>query len=168
MKQTRILNAIKSFFEDSSNDTENVHEPEYKESVDYTVFGENGEHTVLTDDDIREFVTGKFLRCIYPVCHWQKVGETYWFEYSGNCTYNVRSDNALGKQFSMTVHQLVTGFVPVDVESDPYMMLMYFYFLGQARMNDIYIRKILDYYKSVGLFDGKEIDLNSCCLMMIK
>lgn len=76
--------------------------------------GADGSLNAIDDDVIRDFVTGRFLRCIIPVTTWMKQGETYWLEYVSDGLYNVRSDNALGKQFQMNVRQLFTSFVPVE------------------------------------------------------
>lgn len=66
------------------------------------------------NNEISNYVYGKFFRCIKPFLSWMKIGETYWFEYKDNNTYEVRSDNNLGKTFKMEIHQLLTCFLPCE------------------------------------------------------
>lgn len=162
MKHTRFFSTIRSLFKSDDKEVNDEQDPdvltddEIVKIVEHTLFGDDETTTLLTDDEIVEFVSGRFLRCIFPVCHWMKQGESYWFEYVGNGRYNVRSDNNLGKDFYMTVHQLITGYVPVEFEEDPYKMLEYFFLLGKANINKMYIDKMIDYYKTVGLVDSSK------------
>ena len=120
------------------------------------IVGDDGSQNVIDEDVIRDFVTGRFLRCIIPVMTWMKQGETYWLEYVSDGLYDVRSDNALGKQFQMNVRQLFTSFVPVEYESDVYKLMTYFFLLGNLRIDAAFIQNIIEYYKKAGLVDGSK------------
>ena len=131
---------------------------EYEQDCDdnHMIVGADGSLNAIDDDVIRDLVTGRFLRCIIPVMTWMKQGETYWLEYVSDGLYNVRSDNALGKQFQMNVRQLFTSFVPVEYESDVYKLMTYFFLLGNLRIDSAFIQNIIEYYKTVGLVDGSK------------
>ncbi len=92
---------------------------------------------LLTDKEIDEYVYGKFFRCIKPFLSWMKKGETLWLEYTGNNEYNVRSDNHLGKNFRMTVKQLLVCFHPYEIEENLHEALRYFHWLGELGISDV-------------------------------
>lgn len=92
---------------------------------------------LLTEKEIHEYVFGKYLRCVKPFLSWLKQGETYWLEYKGNNEYNVRSDNNLNTNFSMTVKQLLDCFHPCEVEENLHESLRYFHWLGELGISDV-------------------------------
>ena len=49
------------------------------------------------ENEISEWVYGKFFRCIKPFLSWMKKDESYWLEYHGNNKYEVRSETILGR-----------------------------------------------------------------------
>ena len=63
----------------------------------------------IAEKEKREFVGDGFIKC-YADFQDFKEGETYWLEYVGNDSYNVRSDNLLGKMYHITPCQLYTIF----------------------------------------------------------
>lgn len=110
-----------------------------------------------SENAISEMVCGKFFRCIKPFLSWMKKGESYWLEYHGNNKYEVRSDNNLGKNFEMAVHQLLTCFVPCDCERDELLAIKYFHWLGELRVHHGYIDDYVAYkehlYKKIAMLD---------------
>lgn len=98
---------------------------------------------LMSNDEISEFVYGKFFICINKFLSWLKEGEHYWFEYIyEDDSYEVRSDNNLGKRFKMEPFQLLTCFVPCFVEEDPILGFKHFYHLykrgiSKERIDDI-------------------------------
>ena len=109
------------------------------------------------ENEISEMVYGKFFRCIKPFLSWMKKGESYWLEYHGNNKYEVRSDNNLGKNFEMEVHQLLTCFVSCDCERDKLLAIKYFHWLGELRVHHGYIDDYVAYkehlYKKIAMLD---------------
>lgn len=63
----------------------------------------------IAEKEKREFVDDGFIKC-YADFQDFKEGKTYWLEYVGNDSYNVRSDNLLGKTYHITPCQLYTIF----------------------------------------------------------
>lgn len=107
-------------------------------------------------ENISEFVSGKFFRCINPFLSWMRKGECYWFEYIGDYEFEIRSDNALGTKFEMTDYQLIVNFVPVEVEEDFTKAVKYFYKLGELDIHHSYIDTIVDFYINLNK-DGSKI-----------
>lgn len=97
------------------------------------------------DMEISNYVYGKFFRCIKPFLSWLKKGESYWLEYHGKNKYEVRSDNNLGTNFEMEVHQLLTCFVPCDCEHDDLLAIKYFHWLGELGIHHSYIDDYVTY-----------------------
>ena len=102
---------------------------------------------LLNEKAISEFVSGRFFRCIKPFLSWLKKGETYWFEYHNDGNFEIRSDNELGKKFSMTTYQLLTCFVPIECETNMNYTMGYFYKLGQLRVHETNIYDIIKFYE---------------------
>ena len=108
---------------------------------------------ILSDEGISVFLYGRFFRCVKPFLSWLKKGETYWFEYQGNGNYEVRSDNALGKKFTMTDFQLITCFFPTDCEKDIYSAFNYFHWLGEEGIHHGRTDDIIDFYRKSGIIE---------------
>lgn len=102
---------------------------------------------LMTGEEISNYVNGRFFRCISPFYTWLKKGESYWFEYHGDNTYEVRSDNALGKKVEMEVHQLLTCFVPTECETDIYFGIKYWHWLGEMGIHHGNIDEIVKWYE---------------------
>lgn len=128
----------------------------YDEAVDAVNHIFNGECTravvpenrrLLLDSEISDYVSGHFFRCVKTFLSWLKKGETYWFEYKGNGKYEVRSDNNLGNSFEMTVHQLLTCFIPCECEKNVYTSMQYFHWLGELGIHHGYVDEMIDAYK---------------------
>lgn len=92
---------------------------------------------LMTSEEISLYVSGRFFRCISPFYSWLKKGESYWFEYHGDNTYEVRSDNNLGKQFTMETYQLLNCFYPVECETDICLAIKYCHWLGELGICNI-------------------------------
>ena len=84
----------------------------------------------FTKNEISNYVSQQFFRCVRPFLSWMKKGETYWFEYHNDGEYEVRSDNNLGQKFEMTTHQLLGNFYPVECETDICAAMNYAHWLG--------------------------------------
>lgn len=87
----------------------------------------------LSDEERHEYVSGKFFRCVSPFLSWMKKNDAYWFEYKGSGVYEVRSDNALWRNFCMTDAQLLRNFVPVSCEASLLNTCRHFFWLGQFK-----------------------------------
>lgn len=98
------------------------------------------------ENEISNYVYGKFFRCIKPFLSWMTKGESYWFEYKGNNMYEVRSDNNFGKNFEMEVHQLLTCFLPCECENNKSELIRYFHWLGELQIHHGYVD---DYTSSI-------------------
>jgi len=99
-----------------------------------------------TDKKISDYLHGKFFRCVGRFLPWLKIGETYWFEYHGNGEYEVRSDNNLGKRFNMSQLQLITKFVPTEVEDDISFALTYGFWLSDRGVHHTNLDNMINYY----------------------
>ena len=96
----------------------------------------------FTENEISNYVTQQFFRCVRPFLSWMKKGETYWFEYHNNGEYEISSDNNLGQKFEMTTHQLLSNFYPVECETDICAAMDYAYRLGELGFDHWYIEEI--------------------------
>ena len=85
------------------------------------------------ENEISNYVSQQFFRCVRPFLSWMKKGETYWFEYHNDGEYEVRSDNNLGQKFEMTTHQLLGNFYSVECETDICDAMDYAYWLGDGQ-----------------------------------
>lgn len=101
--------------------------------------------TIMNDFEVEVYTYQKFFRCINPFLSWLKREETYWFEYKGNGKFEIRSDNNLGKNFEMTIYQLLTCFYPVEIESNITQMMIHAHFLGNRNFHRTDIKDIADY-----------------------
>lgn len=57
-----------------------------------------------------KYFVAYWLECVIPFQDF-KVGERYWLESLPNNEFNVRSDNLLGKTYTISDEQLATHFV---------------------------------------------------------
>ena len=96
----------------------------------------------FTENEISNYVSQQFFRCVRPFLSWMKKGETYWFEYHNDGGYEVRSDNNLGQKFEMTTHQLLGNFYPVECETDVCAAMDYAHWLGELGFHHGYIEEI--------------------------
>lgn len=96
----------------------------------------------FTENELSNYVSQRFFRCVRPFLSWMKKGETYWFEYHNNGEYEVRSDNNLGQKFEMTMHQLLGNFYPVECETDICAAMDYAHWLGELGFHHDYIEEI--------------------------
>lgn len=103
------------------------------------------------NNEISNYVYGKFFRCIRPFLSWLKKGETYWFEYKDNNMFEVRSDNNLGKTFNMEIHQLLTCFLPCECEDNEFEMIRYFHWLGELNIHHGYVDDYIQYKEQLYL-----------------
>ena len=104
------------------------------------------------ENEISEWVYGKFFRCIKPFLSWMRKGESYWLEYKGNNVYEVRSDN-----FEMEVLQLLTCFLPCECENKEFELIRYFHWLGELGIHHGDIDDYVSYkeylYKKIAMLD---------------
>lgn len=104
---------------------------------------------LLLKDEISNYVHSNFFRCIKPFLSWMIKGESYWFEYKGKNIYEVRSDNNIGKNFEMEVHQLLTCFIPCDCETNESELIRYFHWLGELQIHSGYVDDYIQYKKEL-------------------
>ena len=112
----------------------------------------------FTENELSNYLTQRFFRCVRPFLSWLKKGETYWFEYHNDGEYEVRSDNNLGQKFEMTMHQLLGNFYPVKCETDICAAMNYAHWLGELGFHHGYIEDAgnMEFYNTVTLEDTKK------------
>jgi len=98
------------------------------------------------EDEITNYLHGKFFRCVSPFLSWMKRGESYWFEHHTDGKYEVRSDNNLGQKFYMSDKQLMTCFFPTELEDDIAGAVTYGYWLADHGVYHDQLDGILNYY----------------------
>ena len=109
---------------------------------------------LLTSEEISNYVSGKFFRCIQPFLSWMKKGETFWFEYHPSTdTYEIRSDSAVGREIKMEIYQLLTCFVPIECETNIYFAIKYFHWLGELEIHHNDIDEIVNWYEESGILN---------------
>ena len=98
------------------------------------------------DTDLDNFLNEKQFRCVSGFLSWLNVGDLYTITNLHHSNYKIVNENGILGTACMSQKQLLSCFVPVDIETDFSFALTYVWWLCENTKDRSYIEPILSYY----------------------